>query len=186
VEAFGEEVVAVLDFGDGEVAAFADHFRLKHVDGEFAVEDLIHGGGAEAGLEAGGAEHRLLADGDAFEGEEFLGVLGLVDGDEVLFEVGDALEVFEADDGVAGCGESMFDGVAGGTGLAFRGARPGGFSGVGAVGGALFGGDGLFGSGQREKCLSETRGSMRAGARMRTGAVSVWGQRGIKWEKAGK
>ena len=41
------------------------------------------------------------------EGEQFLGIDGLVDGDEVGAEVGDFLNVFEADDGEAGGGEAM-------------------------------------------------------------------------------
>ena len=111
------------------------------------VEGFVEAGGEEAGLEAGGAEHGLLGEGHALDGEEFLGVDGLVDGDEVGFEMGDFLEVFEADDGEGGGGEAVFAGVLGGAGLAFGGAGAGGLGGVGAIGGELFFGDGWFGRG---------------------------------------
>jgi hypothetical protein len=76
-----------------------------------------------------------LGEGDALQGEELLGVDGLVDGDEVVAEAGDFLEVFEADDGEGGTSEDVLAGVLGRVGLALRGARSGGFGGVGAIGG---------------------------------------------------
>ena len=69
-------------------------------------------------LEARGAEDSLLGEGDALDGEEFLGVDGLVDGDEVGPEMGDLIEVFEADDGEGGGGEAVFAGILCGAGLA--------------------------------------------------------------------
>jgi hypothetical protein len=72
---------------------------------------------------------------NALDGEEFLGVDGLVDGDEVFAEAGDLVEFFEADDGEGGGGESVFAGVLGGAGFAFWGTGPGGLGGVGSVGG---------------------------------------------------
>ena len=95
----------------------------------------------------------MLGEGDAFEGEEFLGVDGLVEGDEVVLEVGDFLEVFEADDGEGGGGEAVFAGILGGAGLALRGAGAGGLGGVGAIGGELFGGDGAMGLWHRDSTL---------------------------------
>jgi hypothetical protein len=86
-----------------------------------------------------------LGEGYALQGEEFLGIDGLVDGDEVVAEAGDFLEVFETDDGEGGSGEDVFAGVLGRVGLALRGAGAGGFGGVGAVGGEAFGGDGATG-----------------------------------------
>jgi len=41
-----------------------------------AVEGLVEAGGEEAGFEAGAAEDGVLGKGDAFEGEELLGVDG--------------------------------------------------------------------------------------------------------------
>jgi hypothetical protein len=112
------------------------------------VDGLVETGGEEAGFEAGGAEDALLGDGDALDGEEFLRVDGLEDGHGVIAELGDFIEVFEADDSEGGAGETVFAGVLGGAGLAFWGARTGGASGVGAVGGELRIGDG-FGFGAR-------------------------------------
>jgi hypothetical protein len=86
-----------------------------------------------------------LSEGEAFDGEEFLGVDGLVDGQEVGSEMVDFLEVFEANDGEGGGSEAVFAGILCGAGLTLRGARPGGFGGVGAIGGELFPGDGMLG-----------------------------------------
>jgi hypothetical protein len=54
------------------------------------------------------------------------------------------LEVFEADDGEAGGRETEFAGILGRVGLALWGAGAGGQGGVGAIGGELSIGDGLF------------------------------------------
>jgi hypothetical protein len=145
VEAFGEEIVAVLRHGDFVivvdecVADFHEGFAL-------AGESLIEEGGADAFVEAFDAEEDLLGESDALDGEELLGVDGLVDGDGVFAELGDFVDVFEADDGEGGGGESMFAGVEGGAGLAFGGTGSGGMGGVGAVGGELFMGYGLLGA----------------------------------------
>ena len=75
-----------------------------------------------------------MGEGDTLDGEELLGVDGLVDGDGVLAEAGDLVEIFEADDGEGGGGETVFAGVLGGTGFALGGAGSGGLGGVGPVG----------------------------------------------------
>jgi hypothetical protein len=106
------------------------------------VEGDVKAVGEQAGLEAGSAEHRLLREGHALDGEQFLGVDRLVDGGEVGFKMGDFLEVFEPDDGEGGGGEAVRAGVAGGSGLAFGRARAGAFGGVGTIGGELFFGGG--------------------------------------------
>jgi hypothetical protein len=62
---------------------------------------------------------------------------------QVFLEMGDLIEVFEADDGEGGGGEAVFAGILGRTGLALRGAGAGGIGGVGAIGGELFWGNGL-------------------------------------------
>ncbi len=143
VEAGGQGEVAVLGADDFDIA-IANEFPGHGRDGVTGpIEGLIEAGGEEAGFEAGGAEHGLLGEGDAFEGEEFLGVGGLVDGREVVAEAGDFIELFETHDGKGGGGEAVFAGVLSGAGLAFEGARSGGAGGVGAVGGELFGGDGF-------------------------------------------
>jgi hypothetical protein len=146
MEAFAEQEVAVLSAGDFDIAV-ADEFRV-HEDQGFAVgaEGLVEAGGEEAGLEALGAEEGLLGEGHALDGEEFLGVDGLIDGDEVGAEVGDLLEVFEADDGEAGGGKAVFAAILGGAGLTLGGAQSGGPGGIGPVGGELFFGDGFLGA----------------------------------------
>ena len=55
----------------------------------------------------------MLGEGDALDGEEFLGVDGLVHGDQVVLEAGDGFQVFQADHGVIGRGEAMATGVLG-------------------------------------------------------------------------
>ena len=140
MEAFRQGVVIFLSVGDLDNRGSV---RAQRVEGLAAVvESCVETGGEEAGLEAGGAQENVLGEGHALEGEEFLGVDGLVDGDEVGSEMGDFVEVFEADDGEGGGGEAVLAGVLGGAGFAFGGARSGGLGGVGAVGGELFFGDG--------------------------------------------
>src|SRR5450759_905793 len=88
MEAFGQEVVAGMDLGDFHIAVA--EFRADPDQGLAAAgEGLIEAGGEHAVFEAGGAEEGLLGGGDALDGEEFLGVDGLVAGDEVILEVGD-------------------------------------------------------------------------------------------------
>ena len=142
VEAFGEGVVAVLLARDLQAAGefFGHQEQGLAVGGEGFVEAV----GEQAGLEAGGAEERLLRQGDALDGEELLGIDRLVDGDEVGLEMGDFVDVFEADDGERGSGEAVLAGVLGGAGLTFGGARTGGLGGVSAVGGKLLVGDGML------------------------------------------
>src|SRR5450756_2587335 len=143
VEAFGEEVVAVL--GHGDFVIVVDKFVADGHEGfATAGEGLIEEGGADAFVEAFDAEEDLWGEGDALDGEELLGVDGLVDGDGVFAEFGDLVDVFEADDGEGGGGESMFAGVQGGAGLALGGAGSGGLGGVGAIGGELLIGYGLL------------------------------------------
>jgi hypothetical protein len=134
-----------LGAGDFDVAIAGE--LLVHGEGGVVVgvEGFVEAGGEEAGLEAGGAEDGLLGNGHALEGEEFLGVDGLVDGGEVAGEVGNFVEVFEADDGESGGGEAVLYGIAGGAGLALGGFGAGGVGAVGAVGGELFGRDGFMG-----------------------------------------
>ena len=131
------------------------------------VEGYVEAVGEEAGFEAGGAEDRLLRERHALEGEQFLGVDGLVDGGEVGCEMGDLLEVFEPDDGEGGGSEAVRAGVAGGAGLAFGGAWTGAFGGVGAIGGELF-----FGDGHTRASSSSSRDSMGRWATLRFGGLS--------------
>jgi len=85
MEAFGQEVVAGMDLGDFHIAVA--EFRADPDQGLAAAgEGLIEAGGEHAVFEAGGAEEGLLGGGDALDGEEILGVDGLVAGDEVVLE----------------------------------------------------------------------------------------------------
>jgi hypothetical protein len=146
VEAIAQSEVAVLGLGDFDVPG---EYFVDEEDGVpgGGIAGLVQAGGEEAGLKAGGAEDGLLGEGDALEGEEFLGVGGMVDGDEVFPEIGDLIEVFEGPrghpNGEAGSGEAVFAGILGGAVLALRGAGAGGFGGVGTIGGELFRGNGM-------------------------------------------
>ena len=116
MEAFGHEVVAGLRPGDFHIAA-AD-FRGDSDEGTaLAIDGLVETGGEHAVFEAGGAEEGLLGDGDALDGEELLGVDGLVAGDQVFAEPADVTDVFDPDDGERGGGESVLAGVLGGAAL---------------------------------------------------------------------
>ena len=141
LKALGEGEVAILGAGDFDIA-IADEVG-GHLDEALVVtaEGVIEAGGEEAAFEAGGAEEGLAGDGDALEGEELFGVDGFVGGDEVGAQVGDLMEVFEADDVKVGGGEDVFAGVLGRSGLALGGAGSGGAAGVGSVGSELAVGD---------------------------------------------
>ncbi len=145
VESFAQHVVAVLGAGDFDIPIPGEFFGHEDHRVTGGVEGLVEASGEEAGLKARGAEESLLGEGEALDGEEFLGVDGLVDGQEVGSEMGDLLEVFEADDGEGGGSEAVFAGILCGAGLPLRGAGPGGLGGVSAIGGELFLGDGLLG-----------------------------------------
>jgi len=108
MEAFAQQEVAILGLGNEEVAIASDF--LSHDDDGIAVgvKALVEAEGEEAHFEAGGAEEGLLGEGDALDGEDLLGVDGLVNSHGVGLEVGDLLEVFEADNAVGGSGEAMF------------------------------------------------------------------------------
>src|SRR5438552_3182253 len=97
------------------------------------VEGHVETGGEDAGLEAGGAEHGLLRESHLLEGEQLLGVDGLVDGEEVVLETGDLIEFFEPDDGEGGGGEAVSAGILARAGLAFGSAGASALGGVGAV-----------------------------------------------------
>jgi hypothetical protein len=145
VEAVSQQVIAVLGAGDFDIAVAGDD-GIHEADGlAGAVEGHVEAGGEEARFEAGAAEDGVLGQGDAFEGEELLGIDGLVEGDEVVAEMGDFLEVLEADDGEGRAGELVLAGILGGASLALGGAGSGRAGGVGAIGGEAFGGDGAMG-----------------------------------------
>jgi hypothetical protein len=145
MKALSKEVATVLDFED--LIVLVDEVRAEaNKRTVLGGEDFIEADGTQAAMQAFDAEEGLLGEGDALDGEEFLGVDGLVGGDSVLPEVGDVVLVFDTDDGKGGSGERVFAGVLGGAGLALRGARSGGLSGVGAVGGELIFGDGFPGT----------------------------------------
>ncbi len=138
MEALGEEVVAVLDADFGGIDV---EFVVEGREGDFIFEveeRAVDGDRKEARFEARQAEDVVLGEGDAFDGEEFLGVGGGVGGDGVGAEAVNGVAVFDFDDGEVGAGEGVLAGVLRGAGLAFGGAGAGGFGGVGSVGGGLF------------------------------------------------
>jgi hypothetical protein len=145
VEAFGEGVGAVLRLRDGYIA-IADEV-LGHADEEAAggVEGFVEASGEEAAFEVRDAEHGLLGQSDALDGEQLLGIDGPVDGDKIGAEAGDFLEVFEADDGEVRGGKAVLAGVLGGAGLALGSAGASGMGRIGVIGGELFLGYGLAG-----------------------------------------
>ena len=63
-----------------------------------AVQGFVQAGGEEAGFQAGGAEEGMLCEGHSLEREQVLRVDRQVDGDEIVPEAGDGVQVFEADD----------------------------------------------------------------------------------------
>jgi hypothetical protein len=100
----GGEVEETL--GEGEVLFLrAAHQEIGVAEG--AVEEvegldlagLVEAGGEESAFEAGGAEEVLLGDGDTPDGEEFLGIHGLVEGEEVGAEFDDIFETLKDGDG---------------------------------------------------------------------------------------
>jgi len=133
---YGEIVfLAESDFAPAQ----AGHLLVHGVDGlAVGSEGLVEAIGEEAGFEAGGAEEGQLAEGDAFDGPELLGVGGVVEVDGVLAEADDFVEVFQMGDGIDGAGEAVFAGVLSGLSFAGGGAGAGGFLCVEAVGGDLF------------------------------------------------
>jgi hypothetical protein len=153
VEAVSQQEVAVLGAGDFDIAVAGDD-GVHEADGfAGAVEGHVEAGGEESGFQAGAAEDGVPGEGDAFESEELLGIDGLVEGDEVVAEMGDFLEVLEADDGEGRAGELVFAGILGRASLALGGAGAGGAGGVGSIGGEAFGGDGAMGFWHRRSAL---------------------------------
>jgi hypothetical protein len=162
LEALCQREVAVLGAGDFDIA-IARELRAHGDDGIVAGESVVEAGGEESRFEARCAKECLLGKRDAFKGEEFLGVDGLEDGREVGEEMGDLIQIFEADDGKGGGGEAVQTSIAGRAGLSFRCARTGGMLGVGAIRGALFLGGGRLG---RVRVLLDLGNS--------TGVVETW------------
>ena len=112
-KAFTERVIAVLGARDFDIAVTGELRAHEGHGVTSGIECLVEAGGEEADLEALGAEHGLLGEGHALDGEKLLGVYGLVGGNEVGAEIGDVLEVFHADDGEVGGTEAVFAGVLG-------------------------------------------------------------------------
>jgi hypothetical protein len=76
-EAIGQHVVAVL--GQGDLDALGEILMERKSGRTIGLK----AGGEQAGFEARGAQHGLLAEGHLLKGEQFLGIDGLVDGDKV-------------------------------------------------------------------------------------------------------
>ncbi len=142
-ETDSEAEAAILGAGDLDVAS---EVVREEIGGEAIGGDgFIHGGGVEAGFEGGAAEERLLGEGDALDGEQLLGVNGLVGGDGVGAEIFEGIELFEADDGELGGGEAVLTGILRRSRFALRCAGTGGVCGVGAISGQTLFGDGFGG-----------------------------------------
>jgi len=139
VEAFGDEVVAVLGAADLKIVVDedgADGGKGPAVVGDGLIEADCH----HAGVEAFGAQESLLGEGDALDGEGLLGIDGLIGCDGVGAEAVDLLDVLEADDWKGGGVENVLAGIPGGSGLALGGAGSGGAFGIAPVGGDVGGG----------------------------------------------
>ena len=121
VEAFGHAVVAILGLGDLDVL---DQFQVQHDErSAIGVEGLVEAGGIDAAFDAGAEKERLLGEGDAFEGEEFLGIDGPVAGDEVGAQVIDGIDLLDANDGEIGAVEAVLAVDGGLRGGCFGGGR---------------------------------------------------------------
>ena len=91
----------------------------------FVFNGVIQADGEEAGFQLSRAEQRLLGKGHAPDSEEFLGVDGLIDGDDVGPTAGDGFGVFHADDRKRRGRKTVLAGILGGAGLAFGHPRTG-------------------------------------------------------------
>ena len=138
MESFAQGVGAVLAAGDFDISIAGQGSAHGGPWGLIVIEGLIHAYGEESGFEARGAENGLLGQRHAFEGELFLGVFRTIDVDEVLGEMGDFVEVLDADDGEGGGCEAVGAGVLGRAGFALGRARTRALRRVGAIGGELF------------------------------------------------
>jgi hypothetical protein len=132
IEAVGKPECPIL--GEGGLDALADLGSLEDVRLLGSAHGLVEAVGEEAGFERVHAEHGVLGEGDALDGETFLGIDGLVGGDSVGDESGDLGSILHADDGEGVGVEAVLAGVLGGSCLAFGSLGPGGMAGVGAVG----------------------------------------------------
>jgi hypothetical protein len=158
IEAEGEPIGAVLSEGDLDAGGEFGPFEDEGLGGAF--HGLVEAIGEEAGFESGCAQQGLLGEGDAFDGEEFLGVDGPIDGDGVGAEVGDGLWAFDADNGEVFGVEGVFAGILRGAGFAGGGFGAGGTGGVSAIGRESLGGHG-FGVWHASGVLHTGRGGGR-------------------------
>jgi len=135
VEFFDGAVVGVVGVGlETEEAAPDFMIRAKEVVAERGSgRGVVFGRGPgdfEAGedgaLETVAAQDGLLGAGDLIEDEEFLGVDGPVEGDEIFLEAGEFGGVRWGGGGMGVGVEAVAAGVLGGAGLAFLGAGTGG------------------------------------------------------------
>ena len=115
METLAESVVAVLGAGDFDIRGELRGHQEERAS--VGVEGLIETAGEEAGLKAGGAEKRLLREGDPLNCKKLLSVDGLVEREEVGLEMSDFLMLFEADDGESCGGEAVLSGILGGVAL---------------------------------------------------------------------
>lgn len=164
-------------------AVLVSHFGLPM--GWRLAHGALAGGEDGLGFEAQGAAEAPVAGGDGVD-EGFLGVgLRAVVVEQAEQEdaelLADFMGVIVAQNQVAG-EEAVFEGVAGGTGLAFGRAGAGGLPGVGAVGGELGGAHGFAAPGQRGGCFAGVRVGFvfsRAGGRRGGLAIEAFASAGL-------
>jgi hypothetical protein len=106
VKAFGEPIGAVLAGGDGD--SVGDFRVLEDQGSAGAFGGFVQAGDEESGFESGAAKERQLGESDSLDSEEFLGIDGPIEGNEVVAEAGDGFGGFEPDDGVIFGVEDVF------------------------------------------------------------------------------
>jgi hypothetical protein len=124
LETVGQAVAADLSLTDAGFAG--DVVVVDAARAAVGVDAVVDKGSEEAGFEGGAAEQGELGEGDAFDGEELLGVDGLVEVEEIGFEVVEGVDVFEEDGREPGGGEAVWAGMR-------SGARAGGSGCIGGL-----------------------------------------------------
>jgi hypothetical protein len=108
-EAGGCPVIVILAGGDLKSVSEFGVFEDSRVAGN--LQRFLQAEGDEAAFDAVGTQQGVPGESEALDGEELLGVDGLVDGDQIGFEVGDGVDLFDADGGEARGIEEMLASV---------------------------------------------------------------------------
>jgi hypothetical protein len=99
----------ILALGDRPFGEFRDA-EDSRVRRQF--QTFFEGAGDEPGFETVAPEQGMLGQGYALDGEEFLRVDGLINGDEVGAELGDLVDILDADGGESFGLKAIFTGHA--------------------------------------------------------------------------